>query len=636
MGILDDSKRAKTNGFGFWRSKKFIIIAALLLVGGGAYAFWPNSNSSNSKAQTAPKEWTVRQDNIVISVEADGKVVAEDGVELSFNVNDNNLDVKEVYVKEGDEIKKGDKIATVETTDLELSLNSAWNSYQSTLADYNETMAGATADEKTDATDKITTAEISLEQARQSLEKTKQNNEKSIYNAEQAVADAKENLDDNRDELTSQDVSDAYEDLLDTLKATNISLDSILKDSDEIIGVDKEYLNDDFESSLGVKSVNSLSQAQGSYKKARAGAAELDDLAIILNNNSSDTDIDSAAEKASLVLIDFEKHLNDMKVMLNATVTSNSLSESSLNSFISSISSNRSAINTKITALNNKTEAVGDARDNLDDYVTGYEEALQDLANAKADAERDLFNAEASVTSKELALSQAKRDYDDLIAPLTDAEMAAARTRLNSASVSLQKAQNSLNDATLTSPIDGQVVELNYKAGDIIVDNNQPVAVILNNETLFVVVNAEEADVSKLSVGQKAIATFDALDGLQLEGEISFISLTSNTSNNGIVTYEVRVLINNPSSAGKPQSGSDQAGPVNERQIREGMSANIEFVAQEVRDVLIAPVSAIRNVEGKPSAQLVSGEWVPVTTGFTDGKNVEVISGLNAGDKILY
>ena len=240
--------------------------------------------------------------------------------------------------------------------------------------------------------------------------------------------------------------------------------------------------------------------------------------------------------------------------------------------------------------------------------------------NAKADAERDVYNAEASVTSKELAMAQAERDYDDLLAPLTGAEMASARSRLNSSSVSYQKAQNNLNDATLTSPIDGQVVELNYKAGDIIVDNDDPVAVILNSETLFVEVNAEEADVSKLEVGQKAIAGFDALNDLELVGEISFISLTSKTSNNGIVTYEVRVLINNPG----------------EQQIREGMTASMDFVAQEVRDVLVVPVSAIRNVEGSPSAQLVSGEWVGVTTGFTDGKKVEVISGLSAGDIILY
>ncbi len=106
---------------------------------------------------------------------------------------------------------------------------------------------------------------------------------------------------------------------------------------------------------------------------------------------------------------------------------------------------------------------------------------------------------------------------------------------------------------------------------------------------------------------------------LRLEGEISFISLTSKTSNNGIVTYLVRVIFTK-----------------GEHQIREGMTAYLDFVISEARDILIIPVASVRNVAGKPSVQAQSGEWAPVTTGFTDGKNVEVIGGLNAGDKILY
>ena len=66
------------------------------------------------------------------------------------------------------------------------------------------------------------------------------------------------------------------------------------------------------------------------------------------------------------------------------------------------------------------------------------------------------------------------------------------------------------------------------------------------------------------------------------------------------------------------------------------MTAFVDFVTAGVSDVLAIPVEAVRNVDGKPSVQLVSGEWVPVVTGFTDGDDVEVISGLNAGDKLFY
>ena len=66
------------------------------------------------------------------------------------------------------------------------------------------------------------------------------------------------------------------------------------------------------------------------------------------------------------------------------------------------------------------------------------------------------------------------------------------------------------------------------------------------------------------------------------------------------------------------------------------MTAFVDFVIAEAPDVIIIPVASVRNVEGKPSVEAVDGSWIPVVTGFTDGKNVEVISGLEVGDKITY
>ena len=100
-------------------------------------------------------------------------------------------------------------------------------------------------------------------------------------------------------------------------------------------------------------------------------------------------------------------------------------------------------------------------------------------------------------------------------------------------------------------------------------------------------------------------------------------------------------IISDPSGEGTPIT---EASPIptkipkvsNTFGIREGMSVYVEFVAAEAIDVLVVPVSAVKNVNGKPSVQMESGEWKPVTTGFTDGKLVEIIKGLNPADKVLY
>ena len=224
--------------------------------------------------------------------------------------------------------------------------------------------------------------------------------------------------------------------------------------------------------------------------------------------------------------------------------------------------------------------------------------------------------------AREISLSQAKNDYNDLIAPATESDLASVRSQLTSAAIGVDKAKYNMEQATLTSPIEGVVSQLNYKKGDIILSDSsaKSMATIINNDTLYIEVNIEEADISKIKVGQKAKATFDAVEGLTLEGDVTFISLTSQTSSNGIVTYLVRVAL----------------AKASESQIREGMTASVEFITSEAPNVLAIPVAAVRNIGGKPSVEKTDGTIANVVTGFTDGKKVEIVSGLNAGDSIVY
>ena len=632
--ILEESKKSR-GSVKFKITKKKIIISIIIILVSTSVYFYLNKENTKEKT-VSQKEWTVKSDNLKISIESDGKVIAEDGVELSFSVSGDNLEVEEVFIKEGDKIKKGDKVATVKTEILELNVRSAYSNYLAVLADYNQTINGATDEAIASAKDRITSAEISLNQAEISLESTKQSAEENIQNAEDDIydakndlRDAKEKLDENKNELSSEDVSDACESLVDIIKSINISLDNILKESDEIVGIDDKQINDDFEYLLGAMNMSYLNQAKSGYLISKNELQKLDSLTLLLNFNTPYGEIDIAASQAVFALQEFEMHLYYMNLMLEATITSSDFSQSELSNFISTISTNRATVNTKMTLINTKIEAVDDAKNNLDDYITDYEDAQRNLDNAEkdflnvqADVLRSIENSEANIKSKELSIEQAKRDYNDLVAPLNEAEQASAHSRLTSASVNFEKAQNELENATIISPINGEVARLNYKTGDIIVDsgNVDPVAVIINNDTLFIEVDIEEADINKIKIGQAVYATFEAMDSLVLDGEVSFISLTSKTNNNGIVTYLVRIVI------------MDKG----DNQIREGMTVFVDFVTAEAKNILIVPVSAVRNINDIPSVLNTNKEWVPVTTGFTDGKNVEIIKGLNNGDKIVY
>lgn len=618
--ILEESRQARHGIFRFVFKKKFLLIFLLLvLVSASAYYFLGRGQARTNVASTI-RQAVVKREDLRLAVAASGKVVARDGVELSFPVT-GNLEVSDVYVKEGDKVKKGDKIAAVKTENLEFELRSAYANYQAALANFNAKQESATASELAKAKTAIDQAQVSYDQSKISLEQTKTSAAQSVANAEASLATAANNLKLNNSINDSEIVRNSYVSLINTIKSINISLQKIFRDSDSILGVDDTLANADFKDVLGARNYISVWTAKDSYVLAKTARMQLDQSANKLDSNISQETVDQAAQTAMNALIKLQDHLIDLQAVIEATITSIDFSQAQLDTFKSTIISNRTSVNSAIASLNSATQAVFSSKNSLNQYEIAYNKATNDLQVAKSQAEQNINNAVISVKSRELALKQAQNDYQDLIAPAKESDLASARSQLTSAAISVDRAKYNVGQATLISPIDGVIAMLNYKAGDIILsDSAKTMATIINNDTLFIEANIEESDVSKLKVGDQARVTFDAVDGLNLKGEISFISLTSETSSNGIVTYLVRVLLSNAGASG----------------IREGMTASIEFVTAEALNVLTVPVAAVRNIAGSPAVELSNASIANVVTGFTDGKKVEIISGLQEGDQFVY
>lgn len=616
--ILEESQKAKR---GLWvkvfRSKFFLSGLLIVITGLSAYFYYSSQNKTGDSFANQQRA-VVKREDLKIAIESSGKVVARDGVELSFPVS-GNLEVSEVYVKEGDKVKKGDKIAAVKTESLEFELRNAYASYQSALANFNSKKAAPTQSEIDKAKAAIDQAQISLDQAKVSLEKTKSSVNQQIANAETSLETANNNLKIFQDTGDSEIVRDAYTSLLTTIKAVNLTAHRALNDSDAILGIDNAAVNDDFESVLGAKNISSLNSARSSYQRTKSLQLSLDNLVAGLTD-SNYSGLDAAFSKAEETLTSLQNHLFDMQSLLEATITFVNFSQSDLDGFKATISSNRSSVNSSISSLSTSQQAVRNAKSNLNAYQLAYNKALNDLKTTKSQGENDINTANASVNSRQISLKQAQIDYNDLMAPATEIDLASARAQLTSAAISVDRAKYNMEQATLISPIDGVVSMLNYKQGDTILsDGAKSMATIINNDTLFIEANIEESDISRLQVGQKAVVSFEAVDGLEIIGELSFISLTSETNSNGIVTYLVRVLLNQPGE-----------------KIREGMTAAVEFITAGKDNVLTVPVTAVRNIGGQAAVETSNSQILNITTGFTDGKKVEVVSGLEEGQTIVY
>lgn len=619
--IIEESKKAKGRGFfkTIFSKKFFIILIVLVALGGGAYYYY---STKNAKAATVvvKKNATVKRENLQIAVDTSGKVVAKDSVTLSFSTNDTTSEVSDVYVKEGASVKKGDKIASIKTSSLEFELRNAYSNYQSALANYQTKTAGATTDDIAKAKNSVDQAKLSLDQSKLSLEQTKTSGNSSIKNAENNVTTAQNNLRLNSDEKSSAIVNDAYTSLVNTLKSINISLSKNLEDADNVLGVDNEGINNTFESLLGVKNSGTYGAAKDSYSSAKRDRETLNNAVLSLNSASSQTEIDNAAIKANAAIDSMEKLLYNTKLTLDASIISSTFSQSQLDSLKSTINSDRSSVTGNDSSLTNGLQSIDSAKRSLSNFQLAYQKAVDDLASTKTTVQQNIANSQNNVATRQSSLQSAELSYKDTVAPATNSDLASARSQLTQASVSVDKAKYNIEQATITSPIDGVVAALNYKKGDIITDNTKSVATIINKDTLYIEVNVEESDINKVKVGQKVEATFDAIDGLTLNGEVSFISLTSQSSSNGIVTYLVRILFTNQKDS----------------QVREGMTAAVKLITSEAPNVLTVPVNAVRNVNNNISVEKTDGTYATVVTGFTDGTKVEIVSGLNEGDKITY
>ena len=139
--------------------------------------------------------------------------------------------------------------------------------------------------------------------------------------------------------------------------------------------------------------------------------------------------------------------------------------------------------------------------------------------------------------------------------------------------------------------------------------------------TLQVVAGFSETDASKITVGQPATVTFNALTGVDLQGKVTQVEINSITVSN-VITYNVTVSI-----VGAPAT------------LKPGMTANVSVTTAEKDNVLELPSSAITATGNTAVVEVLQPNGTTIaktiTIGMRGDTNDEITSGLNAGDRIV-
>ncbi|NTU63561.1 MAG: HlyD family efflux transporter periplasmic adaptor subunit, partial [Chloroflexi bacterium] len=119
-------------------------IVAVAIIGGGIYlATRSSGQASASQLLANAQQATVQQTTLVTSVDSTGSIMPEAELDLSFGAAGT---VEEVKVAVGDQVKKGDVLATLDTTDLQNKVTQAEQNYGLQQLTYSETMQADSSD----------------------------------------------------------------------------------------------------------------------------------------------------------------------------------------------------------------------------------------------------------------------------------------------------------------------------------------------------------------------------------------------------------------------------------------------------------------------------------------------------------
>jgi HlyD family secretion protein len=259
------------------------------------------------------------------------------------------------------------------------------------------------------------------------------------------------------------------------------------------------------------------------------------------------------------------------------------------------------------------------------------------LANAERNYKRAMTMREQGIQAQEI-FDRARLDLDNARAAAQSADEG-----VRQAEAGLSQTETDLSHTTLLSPIDGKVVQLNAREGEVVITGtmNNPgsvIAVIADLSEILVEAEVNETEVVGIQNGQAAKVHVDAVPNKEYRGHVSEIGSSAAVRQNGgsgIRYFKVKVAIDDPDD-----------------RLRPGMTSQVSIVTSSVGNSVAVPIQSVvervpgakpddeeaENVPKKKYVFVVRGGkavQTEVTTGISDATRVVLLTGVKAGDPVI-
>jgi HlyD family secretion protein/macrolide-specific efflux system membrane fusion protein len=259
-----------------------------------------------------------------------------------------------------------------------------------------------------------------------------------------------------------------------------------------------------------------------------------------------------------------------------------------------------------------------------------------ELAREVAAAEAELERTRAAIDFARATLVRKQRAVEERVMPSAELDVALHELRSRLAEqrvleVRLGAARDRVRDTRIGAPIDGTVIQRATEVGEVVVPgvqatlNGKPLLTIADLSVLLVKVELNQIDVAKVRVGALASVTFDALPGKIYTARIGRVAPASTRlTDKDLEVFPVEAEL----------LAADEA-------IKPGMTADVRIQLEERPNAIMVPIEAVVTTAGRSTVTRIrdgeqpSTEQVDVTLGARNDRELEVLSGLNAGDRVL-
>ena len=241
------------------------------------------------------------------------------------------------------------------------------------------------------------------------------------------------------------------------------------------------------------------------------------------------------------------------------------------------------------------------------------EQARTNLEREQALFEKNLVSAEEYDQVRQ-AYNQAKEERD------------AAQESLEVIRDGVSKSNASSSSTLIRSTSNGLILDVPVKVGNSVILSNTfndgtTIATVADMRDLIFDGNIDETEVGKLSEGMPVRITVGALEGFVFDAVLEYIAPKA-VEEGGAKRFEIKASVSIPEG----------------QTVRSGYSANAEIVLQKAEQVISIPESAVEFKNDSTFVYILGDDGAysrkAITTGISDGINIEVKEGLTTADKV--